>query len=233
MGLDSVEIIYRIETNLGITIPNQEAARLITVGDVHNLAWRYLQGRNSIRCKSQQLFYRLRHMLMARFNIQQKAIEPGASMNDIFPLKNRRGLYARLQKELQLKLPPLVLPDVWHSVLIATGLVLIVGVSAVSLAMVYLFNYTHQLLYLPLLGIVLTIFISHLMDFVRTVFEPASVKAFTREVVALNYATLTTETGANRKEVERVINNIICSYAAIELHEITPDQKIHDDLGID
>src|SRR5581483_3663556 len=167
MGLDSVEIICRIETNLGITIPDWEAERLVTVGDVHNLAWRYLQGRNSIRCKSQQLFYRLRHMLMTRFNVQPTVIEPGASMNDIFPLKNRRFLYARLQKELQLKLPPLVLPDVWHSVLIVTGLILVLGVSAVSLVLVYLFNYTHQLLYLPLPGIVLTLFISHLMDFVR------------------------------------------------------------------
>lgn len=44
MGLDSVEILMKVEKPFGINIPDQEAEKIITVGDFHNSVWQRLQG---------------------------------------------------------------------------------------------------------------------------------------------------------------------------------------------
>ena len=51
-------------------------------------------------------------------------------------------------------------------------------------------------------------------------------------VLSLNYATLIQANGASRKEVELVINNVIAETIGLELHEISPEKSLTDDLGI-
>jgi len=233
MGLDSVEILVNVENAFGITISNYEAEKIATVGDIHNLVWRTLQGRQSMRCKTQQLFYKLRYTLATKFNVPKDAIEPDASLNEIFPTTNRRSLYRKLEKEMQVQLPPLVLPPVWSSVLKITGAVLIIGSGVASLVMVNRFNYTRWLYVLPVLGILLTSFFSNLLDSVRTVFRPALLSDFTRKVLTLNYSTLVQENGSNRKEVEQVIDHIIADIAEVDIKEVTPEKLLGNDLGID
>ena len=76
MGLDSVEILVNVENAFGITISNYEAEKISTVGDIHNVVWRSVQGRQSMRCRSQQLFYRLRYSLINRYKVPSEVIEP-------------------------------------------------------------------------------------------------------------------------------------------------------------
>lgn len=233
MGLDSVELIVKAEKAFGIAIPDREAEKIITVADFHNTVWRYVQSRQSVRCKSQHLYYKLRHALICKFGVHKDVITPGASLNDIFPKTNRRLLYRKLTRELQLNLPQLVLPSVWAVVLSTTGVILIPGAAVFSLVLVYGFNYTKWALLLPVIGLILTIFFSHILDAVRTEFQPATAKAFTQLVLSTNYATLIQEHGTSRKEVETVINHIIADVSGLELHEISPEKSITNDLGID
>ena len=60
MGLDSVEILMKVEDTFGIKIPDQEAEQILTVGDFHNAVWRHLSGKQTDKYKSQNLFYKLR-----------------------------------------------------------------------------------------------------------------------------------------------------------------------------
>jgi acyl carrier protein len=233
MGLDSVEILVNVENAFGITIANFEAEKITTVGDIHSIVWRSVQGRQSMRCKSQQLYYKLRHALITRFRVNKDAIELTASLNDIFPKTNRRLRYRKLEKELQLKLPPLVLPPAWKITLRIAGFIIITGSLVFSLVMMNRFNYTRWLYMLPGLGMLLTLFLSNLLDSARVVFKPATVEEYTKQVLSLNYATLIQQNGANRKEVEVIINNIIAETIGLELTEISPEKKLQDDLGID
>jgi len=233
MGLDSVEILVNVENAFGITISNYEAEKITTVGDIHQLVWRTLQGRQSMRCKTQQLFYKLRYTLAVKFNIPKHAIEPDASLNKIFPSTNRRSLYLKLEKELKLTLPPLVLPQRWVVILRITGALLIIGTGIIALVLVLRFNYTRWLYLLPVLGILLTKFISNILDSVRTVFEPELLSDYARLVLTLNYSTLTQENGASRKEVEQVIDHIVADIAGVDIKEVTPDKHLGYDLGID
>jgi acyl carrier protein len=233
MGLDSVEILVNVENAFGITISNYEAEKISTVGDIHSLVWRSIQGRESMRCKSQQLFYKLRYTLISKFQIARDDIALKASLNDIFPKENRRLLYRKLAKELQMKLPALVLPAPWRNALVITGVLLVPGMLVYTLIMVKVFNYTSWLYVLPVLGILATRFISNILDSVRTVFEPALLNEYTRKVLSLNYATMIRDNDANRKEIEMVINQIIADQSGLEIHEITPEKRLGDDLGID
>jgi acyl carrier protein len=233
MGLDSVEMLVNVEKAFGITIANFEAEKIVTVGDIHTIVWRNVQGRQSMRCKSQQLYFKLRYTLINKFKVPKNDIELSASLNKIFPQTNRRLLYRSLEKELQLKLPELVLPSIWTNALRITGVLLIPGLGAWSLVLVNGFEYTPWLYLLPVLGILATLFFSNILDPVRTVFHPETIKGFAQLVLSNNYATLIQEEGTNRKEMELIINNIIMDISGLELHEITPEKKIHDDLGID
>lgn len=42
MGLDSVEILMKVEDTFRIKIPDFEAEQIVTVGDFHNTVWRHL-----------------------------------------------------------------------------------------------------------------------------------------------------------------------------------------------
>jgi acyl carrier protein len=233
MGLDSVEILVNVENAFGITISNYEAEKISTVGDIHNVVWRNVQGRQSMRCRSQQLFYKLRYILINRYKVPGEVIEPDASLNNIFPKKNRRLKYHKLQKELQLKLPELVLPVIWARALLIMGIVLIAGMLAVALVLIYGYDRTTWLYLLPALGILTTVFISNILDTVRVQFRPDKMRDYTQAVLALNYGTLMQESSLNRKEMEIVINNIIAETIGLELHEISPEKSLTDDLGID
>lgn len=233
MGLDSVEILVNVENAFGITISNYEAEKIYTVGDIHNIVWRNIQGRQSMRCRSQQLFYKLRYTLINKYKVPREAIELDASLNSIFPQKNRRLKYYKLQKELQLKVPELVLPAIWARALFITGVILIPGVLVVTLVLIYGYDKTLWLYLLPALGLLATIFISNILDAVRTEFKPETVKDYTKEVLSLNYGTLMQDKNIDRKEMEVLINNIIAETVGVELHEISPGKSLTDDLGID
>ena len=233
MGLDSVEMLVNVEKAFGITISNFEAEKIATVGDIHTIVWRNVQGRQSMRCKSQQLYYKLRYILINKFQVERDDMEPDASLNDLFPKTNRRSLYRKLEKELQLKLPELTLPTLWTNSLIITGIILIPGTLVAALVLVNSFDYTRWLYLLPVLGIVLTLFFSNILDSVRTVFQPETVKTYVQKVLSLNYTTLTQESGINRKEMEIMINNIIAETVGLEMEVISPEKRLQDDLGID
>lgn len=69
MGLDIIEILVKIEKTFGINIPNQEAEKIVTVGDFYNLVWHHLEGCYSDKCKSQSLFYKLRQSFADTFKL--------------------------------------------------------------------------------------------------------------------------------------------------------------------
>ena len=47
MGLDSVEIVMKIEDGFGIRMLKSEVETIATVGDLHNAVWQHLSARYS------------------------------------------------------------------------------------------------------------------------------------------------------------------------------------------
>ena len=109
MGLDSVEILMKVEDTFGIKIPNQEAEQILTVGDFHNAVWRLISGNQSDKCKSQHLFYKLRKSFSDTFDFSPQQLNLDTSPEEIFPITNRRQEYLSFANTTNLKLPDLVL----------------------------------------------------------------------------------------------------------------------------
>jgi acyl carrier protein len=233
MGLDSVEIIMEVEKTFGISIPDKEAEKIITVGDFHEAVWKHLNGKLSDKCKSQVLFYRLRQSFTDTFDFPKQHLKMDSSLNEIFPELNRRKLYVDFAESNQLKFSPLVLKEPWSGILAWFGFITIVGGLMLALILINFLDYTKWTLLIPSAGILFTILLSELFTPKRTVIKPATIRDFTRQIVAMNYATLVDINGSNRKEVASVINHIIALKVGIDLEEITPEKKICDDLGID
>ena len=233
MGLDSIEILMKVEDTFGIKIPVREAEKIITVGDFHNAVWKYVEVQKEDKCKTQQLFYRLRTSLADQLQLDRKDLLPGSLLNEVLPLENRRKIYFGFADYNQLKLPDLVLSKSWSLFLTGVGLVAFFGSIISVTILINFFDYTKWLLLLIPVPILFIFFLSSILDYKRIFIEPASFKDFTKTVLAINYATLVKESGTNRREVESVINYIIADMAGLELAEITSEKKICDDLGID
>ena len=233
MGLDSIEILMKVEETFEINIPDNEAEKIITVGDFHNLVWQYLDGRYSSRCKSQALFYKLRQSIFDTLQIPKNEFQLNSSLNNIFPKEKRREVYFNFSANTSLELPKLRLPKSWGLFLNIFGWTMIAGGLGISLYAIKFLNYGLFILIIPLTSIFLTTYLSTILNTKRIIIKPDLVKEFTQEVLTINYKKLIKENGANRKDVESVINHIIAEKAGLELQEVTPEKKIHNDLGVD
>lgn len=233
MGLDSVEILMKVEDTFGIKIPDQEAEKILTVGDFHNSVWRHLSEKHSDKCKSQNLFYKLRKSFADISGFSPQNLKLDTSPEKIFPKINRRQVYFSFAGKTGLRLPDLVLTKPWATFLTTVGFVAIIGSLVISLILINFFDFTKWTLLFPLVGIAFTLFLSNLLDSKRTAIREVTVREFTQHTLSLNYKILMANEGTNRQEMESVINHIIADLAGLDLAEVTSGKKIADDLGID
>lgn len=233
MGLESVEILMKVENTFGIKIPNQEAEKILTVGDFHNSVWRHLSCKHSEKCKSQNLFYKLRKSFTGTFGFPPQMLMTHTSPKEVFPEINRRQAYFSFADSVNLKLPGLVLTKPWMTFLDFFGATTIIGGLVTSLILIILFDFSKWMLLIPVAGIILTFMVSNLLNEKRTTIKERTIREFTQHTLALNFQTLAASEGANRQEMESVINQIIADMAGLDLEEVTSEKKIADDLGID
>jgi len=232
MGLDSVEILMKVEDTFGIKIPDQEAEQILTVGDFHNSVWHHLSGKHSDKCKSQHLFYKLRKLFADTFKFSPQQLKLDTSPEEIFPITNRRQEYLSFANTANLKFPDLILTKPWATLLTTFGIATTIGGLITSLVLINLLDFSKWTLLIPLIGLILTFLLSDLLNPKRTVIQETTIREFTQHILSLNYSTLVTTQGTNRKEMESVINNIIADMAGLDLEEVTSEKKISDDLGI-
>lgn len=74
MGLDSIEILMKVEETFSIKITDREAQQIITVGDFHSAVWRHVTDKHSEKCQSQRLFYKLRTSFAETFDVSSKSL---------------------------------------------------------------------------------------------------------------------------------------------------------------
>jgi acyl carrier protein len=84
MGLDTVELVLDVEDRFGITIDDDEAAKICTPGDVADYVIRYIRLDANAPCRSRTVFYRMRSVLMQTFGIPRKRIRPSTRIDDLW-----------------------------------------------------------------------------------------------------------------------------------------------------
>jgi acyl carrier protein len=233
MGLDGIELVMEIEKAFDIRIPDEEAEKIRTVGDMYNAVWKHLDSRHSNQCNSQILFYKFRKYFTETFHLPKDLFHPHTVLNDIFPQENRRNRYIIMQHDISLVLPKLALTKPWEILLDCVGWISILGGLLFSIILKSFFSYNSWVYLIPLTGIAITLLLSASLTSKRTVIQPSLVRDFTSKTLALNYSTIMKGIGTNRKEVENVINHIIVDKIGVDLEELSPEKSFTDDLGVD
>jgi acyl carrier protein len=125
MGLDAVELIMAVEEAFDFEIPDHEAARLRTAGQLYAYVVGRLSGAPPLRCPSSALFYRTRRALMELSGVPRRGIAPSTPMEAILPPNRRRSEWQRLEAATEGRLPGLELPRGISSPLNRVGTVLL------------------------------------------------------------------------------------------------------------
>lgn len=233
MGLDGIELIMEIERAFEISIPDQEAEKLITVGDIHNCVWNHIQNLHSNKCNSQAIFYQFRKTFAGMFGTDKNIIRTDTLINTIFPEEKRRENYFLFEKKMELELPPLVLPKIWRFLLNSLGAAFI-G-SGLIFAIIYssFLNHSNWYYLLPFAGSALTVLLSIILNPKRTIISPDRMKAYVEKTLSLNALMYAKKNGLGRNEMEIIVNNIISEKTGLDLDEISPEKSFIDDLGLD
>jgi|CXWL01.1.fsa_nt_gi acyl carrier protein len=98
MGLDAVELAMAFEEKFTITIPDEEAERMVTPRHVIDYIYSQVQHSDTKTCLSQRSFYRLRRALQHEFGLERRAVRANTSLDSIVPRDNRRSAWARLKQ---------------------------------------------------------------------------------------------------------------------------------------
>src|ERR1700677_3880962 len=88
MGLDTVEIVLRVEETFGVDLPDDELGSVATVGDLYKLVLSRLDG--SYACLSSRAFYRVRKSMVEVLGVSRRSIRPSTKLQPL--LGNRQSV---------------------------------------------------------------------------------------------------------------------------------------------
>jgi hypothetical protein len=96
MGLDVVELILEVEKSFGVEIPDADACKMQTPGDLADWVAAHVKTGKNASCLSQARFHRLRALLM-EVSVPRKKIRPSVPLVALLQGKNAlRDFWVRL-----------------------------------------------------------------------------------------------------------------------------------------
>ncbi len=106
MGLDSVEILVRVEEYFGISIPDREAEKILTVQDFADCVFTKVTVNPTEKCKSQMLFYKLKTFFTDKQALCKEQIRPDSRIRDLIT-GDLKTTWTEIEQYLKLDLPTL------------------------------------------------------------------------------------------------------------------------------
>jgi hypothetical protein len=97
MGLDSVELVMAVEEQFGITISDEEAQEMRTVGDMYQCVLGKVMTTEKSSCLTQKAFHLLRRTAMQLFSVPRDQFRPDTQLNLIIPKDSRRENWRTFQ----------------------------------------------------------------------------------------------------------------------------------------
>ena len=97
MGLDSVELVMAVEERFGISISDEEAQQIRTVGDMHQCVLSKIAVADKSSCLTQKAFHLLRRTARQLFHVPRDEFSPDTQLNAIIPRRSRRENWRKFQ----------------------------------------------------------------------------------------------------------------------------------------
>lgn len=226
---DFVELVIAIEEGFGIQISDAAASSVVTVGDLHDLVAGSLGEPDTERCLTSAAFYSTRRAIAAASRIDRRLVRPSSSLREFLPSGDRREVWARIQEELKLMLPPLEHTRAAKLFILASALVVVL-VPAIYLRV--------ALTWYPLLlllGLIVGALFLKLLQGWATEFPRLclTVGDLAKSVLAANHAQFVRDAGGvNRKELWETLCRIVVVETGVAREKIYRETRILADLGI-
>ena len=230
MGLDTVELVMDVEESFGIEIPDDDAQKIITVGDLFEFVKSQTELVPAGTCLTAATFYDIRRGL-ADAGIT-KRFGPSTLLVEIAPQHDRRPFWTKLARNTQLKLPELVRPS-WIVVLN----VLVTCGASTLIALVASGRDVSGTIFV-VTGIACLFFIGWLTSVVTTPFATqfatdfGTFRGLSERVLALNAPTLKNKHGAmGPNDIWVILRELIVNQLGVDADEVTPTASFVKDLG--
>ena len=130
MGLDGVELVMEVEDEFGVTIEDEVAGSLQTIGDLARyVTWQMRSKWPRVSCQTTKCFYEVRRLLLEKLPVKRRDIRPSTRLNDLITRRLRRRILKSLSKR-SLWVPTLQPPGVmkWIGLVFGLAAGLTVGV---------------------------------------------------------------------------------------------------------
>jgi acyl carrier protein len=233
MGLDTVELVMEIEDAFSIKIPDDEASRMVTVGDVFDyIVEKTSVPTNSSVCLSGIAFYSLRRAATALGATNR--LRPKDSTLTFLPNSNRREYWAQLQDGSELKLPPLRRPN-W---LVTICMLVEIACSVLLGALVY--QYTNSVVTAIVSAVAAVITIGLFAHWITRPFAVylanncTTLRGLAESAVGINFKALSEKyNGANKNDLWIALRSIIVEQLGVSPDEVKPTASFVKDLGCD
>lgn len=228
MGLDSVELAMAFEEKFAITIPDEDAEKMITPRHVIDYIYSQVQHSDAKTCLSQRSFYRLRRALQHEFGLDRHAVKTTTRLDSIVPRNNRRHAWARLKRAADV--------EQWPELSRSRATVL--GIAAASVAVgtaVFAADPPFAVGAAVFTAIGSSVLLARATQTLRLHFDaPATVGQLAEFLVARNAEQIKPpdQTGWSRGQVRQVVRAIIVDHLNIE-PAFSDDASFIDDLGME
>jgi hypothetical protein len=99
---DMVAVTMDVEERFGVTIPEERAERITTVGDLYLYLLGQTRRRAQTSCPTSQAFYHLRRTLAEELGVERERVRPATRLRDLCPAASRSTTWPRLAAALGL-----------------------------------------------------------------------------------------------------------------------------------
>ena len=114
MGLDTVELVIRIEDTFGVQIPDRVAEHLTTPKKVTDFVLSQVrQSERPLSCLSQRAFYSVRREFTQQLSVPGRQLTPDASLKAILPEERRHEVWKNIGSSLGVKRWPALSRKSW------------------------------------------------------------------------------------------------------------------------
>ena len=226
MGLDSVEMVMEFEDEFELKIPDEDACRMRTIGDVIAFIAKARELSFVRECPTAHVFYCLRHELIKHFRLDRKRIRPSTEVSNI--------LSAMQQDEFTNRLPSIgmSLPhidnrtDWWDSLLYIIVALFSIGISIYAGNPIWLFAY------IPLFIILWPVFNLRPKP-VRMPAQHFKTLGDLSRLLADQYVIKSEKDQTEVSAISLKVRTIVAEQMGYELQDVRESMRLADDLLFD
>jgi acyl carrier protein len=231
MGLDSVELVLKVEDVFGLSIPDQDAAGLDTVGKLYDYVLTHrFQGKREA-CLSTVTFCKLRSGMMSALQIPRTSVRVSTELSTLIPDRRRR-MWRSLQEATGLHLPELKRPF-WVTLL---GTVATIGLTIVALRLLGLGLSIRTVMVAIFSPFPIGLIFYWLTTPLAFRFRPdcATVDQLAKATLAQNFAAVSDACDrSNAEELWDSLRHIIAEELGVRANDLKRETNFVKDLGVD